>query len=305
MTGLFPSIRIFQTFTPSLQPSHFQLFKLSSRHIGAIMGIVGLFLQIRKKQYRPQILHNVKHHSTSNGAKVRVDLLGAFYSTVRWAYITHPVDKAQEHVHHKLEKTFDKANAIIYVDGVPPVEKQDEHRKRKERRRASLTKAGKYAEVLMERVNKQLRVRKHHFQSVRKNLYRAFHLDLSDTIALACYLRSMGWEVIECETEADVQIARDCMLGDFVVSGDSDLLIYNSVQKVWRPISGGRFLEYVVDDILDTFGLSRHQWIALGIVSRNDYNSNIYGLGWVSNFGIIKKISTSGKRFVIIQNIVH
>ena len=259
------------------------------------MGIVGLFLQIRQKQYQPQVLHNPKHHPNINGEKIRIDLFGAYYSTIQNSFISQPSTKAQVSVHHKLEKIFDKANATIYIDGTPPIEKQDEHRKRKERRMASLTRANKYAEELMERASRQLRVRKHHFQSVRKNLSRAFHLSLSDITALAHYLRSMGWDIVECETEADVQIARDCIPGDFVVSGDSDLLIYRNVQKVWRPISGGRFLEYVVEDILDTFGLSRNQWIALGIVSRNDYNSNIYGLGWVANLGIIKEIEDDGR----------
>ncbi|KAF9154694.1 Rad2 nuclease, partial [Mortierella sp. AD010] len=196
---------------------------------------------------------------------------------------------------------MDKTTALIYFDGAPPVEKVQVHHKRKETRRESLDKANKHADVLMERINQRLRVRKRHFQSVQQNLRRAFHLDPAEAGSLLDYLRSTGWKAIESETEADIRIARDCLPGDVVVSRDSDLLIYQSVETVWRPTSGGRFLEYVIDDILDMLGLTRSQWIALGVVSKNDYNSNIYGLGWETNFNIIKALNGDDPSILVQQ----
>ncbi|KAF9289007.1 hypothetical protein BGZ74_000809 [Mortierella antarctica] len=65
------------------------------------------------------------------------------------------------------------------------------------------------------------------------------------------------------------------------------------VPKVWRPWSQGCFLQYHVDNMLKTLCLSQVQWTTLGIVSANDYNKNVYGLGIPSNFGIIKGLKGS------------
>ena len=46
--------------------------------------------------------------------------------------------------------------------------------------------------------------------------------------------------------------------------------------------------------MLKTLDLSRAQWTVLGIVSANDYNKNIHGLGIASNFGIVKSLQESG-----------
>ena len=48
--------------------------------------------------------------------------------------------------------------------------------------------------------------------------------------------------MITCETEADLQIALDYMPEDVVVTRDSDLLVYNNIVTIWRPISRDRIL---------------------------------------------------------------
>lgn len=99
------------------------------------------------------------------------------------------------------------------------------------------------------------------------------------------YLHQQGWKhVIEAVTEADLAIAKDCQPNDIVISRDSDLLIYSSVTKVFRPISQGRYLQYDVQDLTAVLGMNRLQFTVLGIISRNDYTSNIPSLGTKTNF---------------------
>ncbi|KAF9992647.1 hypothetical protein BGZ80_008459, partial [Entomortierella chlamydospora] len=48
---------------------------------------------------------------------------------------------------------------------------------------------------------------------------------------------------------------------------------------------------YKIDEVLAALGgISRKKLTVLGIVSHNDYNKNIYGLGCATNFGIIKSL---------------
>ncbi|KAK5829219.1 hypothetical protein F5H01DRAFT_374600 [Linnemannia elongata] len=65
--------------------------------------------------------------------------------------------------------------------------------------------------------------------------------------------------------------------------------MHPNVTMIWRPVSGGRFLEYMVEYVMEALGaISWTQLTVLGIVS---YNNNINGLGCATNFSIIKSLS--------------
>ncbi|KAF9904961.1 hypothetical protein EC991_002201 [Linnemannia zychae] len=68
------------------------------------------------------------------------------------------------------------------------------------------------------------------------------------------------------------------------------MMAYASVQTLWRPVSRNVILAYSMSDLLKSVGFSRNQLTALAVVSRNDYEKNIYSLGPVINFSIIKGI---------------
>ncbi|KAF9427222.1 hypothetical protein BGZ76_002425 [Entomortierella beljakovae] len=92
--------------------------------------------------------------------------------------------------------------------------------------------------------------------------------------------------------QADAQIARDSNATVIIISKDSDMLEYGNISTIWRPIARGRFVIYDVDEDCDHLALpSHHHLTALGIVSKNDYNWNIRGLGSASNFFIDQKYS--------------
>ncbi|KAF9129861.1 hypothetical protein BGX30_013727 [Mortierella sp. GBA39] len=85
-------------------------------------------------------------------------------------------------------------------------------------------------------------------------------------------------------------IAGDAQPGDIVISSDSDMMAYASVQTLWWPVSQGLILVYSMPDVLKTIEFSRNQLTALAIVSRNEYQRNIYSLSPASNYSIIKAI---------------
>jgi len=79
------------------------------------------------------------------------------------------------------------------------------------------------------------------------------------------------------------------------VSRDSNLLFYHNVNTLWRPISENKFLMYDIPQVLVALQINKDQWTALGVVSKNDYTSNITSLGLHSNYGVIKSLEGTGK----------
>ncbi|KAI1285054.1 hypothetical protein EDD11_001059, partial [Mortierella claussenii] len=79
------------------------------------------------------------------------------------------------------------------------------------------------------------------------------------------------------------------------------MLMYRNISTIWRPISGRRLLIYDIPHVLTTLGISRDQLTALGAVSHNDYNRNIYGLGCATNFGIVKELNGNDAASIVQQ----
>ncbi|KAF9364665.1 hypothetical protein BGX34_000766, partial [Mortierella sp. NVP85] len=258
------------------------------------MGITGLFQRLFKKGHKADVIQAplTALGKLENGIRQHVDVQGSIYPTIRFAYSTSDLPEKAAHVvvEKRLKQFASPAVSILYLDGEPALEKQETHEDRSKNRSKALAAAAQNTELLAELIQNGQHVRKHHFADVENNLRKAFGWEISQRQGLVQYLRSQGWTVVESETEADVEIGRVCKPNDIVVSGDSDLLMYNNVNHLWRPWRKGQLLHYSVPDILKMFDLSRPQWTALGIVSANDYGKNISGLGIGSNFGIIKSL---------------
>ncbi|KAF9344786.1 hypothetical protein BGX34_005327 [Mortierella sp. NVP85] len=192
--------------------------------------------------------------------------------------------------------------ATLYVDGSPPVEKKKTNQDREKIRSDAIQRAQTFLDFLEARVNGNHRVRKRHFTRIIKAINTAFYWTMENRTLFIKYMRSRGWNVKECSTEADVDIARDCKPDDIVVSGDSDMLAFAAeITTIWRPISRSQFLIYHLPSILGQLRITRAQLTALCIVSKNDYNRNISLLGPKTNFDIVR--SLEGKDAVeVIKN---
>ncbi|KAF9343309.1 hypothetical protein BGX34_006947, partial [Mortierella sp. NVP85] len=102
-------------------------------------------------------------------------------------------------------------------------------------RSEALAAAAQNAQHLPELIQNGQHVKKYHFVAAEDNLRKAFGWEVSQRQGLVQYLRSQGWAVVESRTEADVDVGRVCKPNDIVVSGDSDFLLYNNVNHLWRP----------------------------------------------------------------------
>jgi hypothetical protein len=261
------------------------------------MGVLGLWRFLTRKGYEAVVIfqHSVPSNTSEPNPRYLIDVLGCIFMTILCAYSSLPLDRAHSVVEKALLIFAHPSSALIYLDGSPAEEKLLTHTSREKARTEALSKADECTTKLQDRVNQKLRVRKQQFVTIKTLLRKAFYWSPDARRGLAQYLRSKGWTVIECATEADLKIASDCKAGDIVISSDSDMLMYKNVTTIWRPISRQRFLVYRIPDILATLGVSRTQFTVLGLVSHNDYNRNIYGLGCSTNFSIIKELHGAGK----------
>lgn len=66
------------------------------------------------------------------------------------------------------------------------------------------------------------------------------------------------------------------------------MLVHNTTETIWRPLARGQYLVYKRADVLRFLDISRAQLTALGVVSKNDYTSNLARLGIATNFKIVK-----------------
>ena len=256
-------------------------------------GPLAPFIQ---KKHAPEVRYprNQSAAIGATGNKFLFDVQGTIFATIRYAYSTHTT---LAYAHAIVLKRIEQlarcpSETVLYLDGLPAEEKRFTHQKRDKARTKALKEAQEKVSSFAERVDFGNRIRKQDFINIKKKLNGAFQWDPHARQGLAEFLRSKGWNVVECETEADVRIGSDSRNGDIVISGDSDMLVYENVSMIWRPVSGSRFLVYNVDEVLAALHINRVQLTTLGIVSINDYDGNIYGLGCPSNLGVIKTFVT-------------
>ncbi|KAK3831089.1 MAG: hypothetical protein J3R72DRAFT_248466 [Linnemannia gamsii] len=255
------------------------------------MGLTGWYPFIRKK-YEPVVLHPTTLNTIPN--RRLLDVLGTCYRVIRDSYSHHPEDVAHGRLEKEISRFGSPQEMRIFIDGDQSLEKRATALERERIRTKALDRTTTSLETLETRVATGSRLRKRHFSDVRSGLASSFYWPKEHRMGFAQYTRGKGWTVIEAETEADVAIAVQAQADDIVISADSDILAYETIKTLWRPVSGGQVLVYSIPALLQSLGITRTQLTALAVVSRNYYNRNIASLGPATNYGIIKDIPGTG-----------
>jgi len=255
------------------------------------MGIPTLWQHLRAEGHEATLLKQFPSTPLPPNAFYRIDILASFYSTIRRIHTTSPDQNTfntifeQHLISHGIPKT-----SVLYIDGPSPAEKSATRETRETKRTRALQKAQACISDMEVRVGGQRRVRKRDFNKLFKNIRDAFYWSQESRNSLAEYLRNNGWRAFICLSEADTAIAFECQPNDIVISGDSDMLIYDTVVTIWRPLSRGRYLVYELAEVLSHLEISRSKLTTLGIVSKNDYSSNLKRLGVITNHKIVKSL---------------
>jgi hypothetical protein len=102
-------------------------------------------------------------------------------------------------------------------------------------------------------------------------------------------LTKCGFQVEVAEGEADVHIAKQTRSA--AVSVDSDLFFHENIIVTAKPVFRGPNITYDVmfrSKVLQSLEISNDSWLALAVVSGNDYKNNIHGFGIASNYKLLK-----------------
>ncbi|KAG0284183.1 hypothetical protein BGZ98_006017, partial [Dissophora globulifera] len=253
------------------------------------MGATGLWPWTKSRGYAPSELI-LGSTQLPDGAKKRVDLAGGYYPIIRRVYGSNTLDDAHAAVEWQLKQVGKQDDIVVYIDGEAAEEKRSTHTERAGRRAKALDKAEEVIDMLDQRISSNNRVSKNQISKAEKHLMDSFSWSSEAKDSLVTFLRTTGWQVIECGTEADIEIARDCGPKDIVVTRDSDFIGYATVKTIWRLIGKRRVLQYSVESLLAAIKLTRAQLTVLCIVSHNDYSKNIHGLGPETNYKNIKNL---------------
>jgi hypothetical protein len=257
------------------------------------MGLKDMFPFLQKKKYDPVALYLSTLTTISTNRRV-MDVLGTCYMTIRNSYSHNPDNVAHGILEKAISRFGSSQGMILVIDGDQALEKRGTALERELIRTKALDRTTASLETLETRVATGQRLRKSHFGKVRSGLASSFYWSKEHWAGFAQYMRGKGWIVLIADTEADVAIAIEAQPGDIVISGDSDMLAYNTINTLWRPVSGGLVLVYFIPTLLRSLGITRSQLTALAIVSKNDYGKNIFSLGPATNYEIIKSINGAG-----------
>ncbi|GJJ77592.1 hypothetical protein EMPS_09951 [Entomortierella parvispora] len=256
------------------------------------MGVPFLWPFVKKKGYFPDVLSNCPQHSRPPNTTFHVDILGSMYPLIRRTFLKHDPVMANSIFEMKLRSLkFPPATTLLYMDGPSPEEKRATRALREARCSTSLTKADSLLHEMEDMFRQKKKLKKQQFRKLNKGLNAAFYLSADLGESLAQFLIAKGWSVIQCPSEADIQIALNCRTEDIVVSGDSDSLVHlSSITTIWRPLARGGYLEYDVPKLLIHLQLTRAGLTALGVVCRNDYSCNLKQMGIVTNYEVLQSL---------------
>lgn len=262
------------------------------------MGLAGAWAWLRDKLYYPRLIHPNPQIVLPPQSKIRVDVCGSFYASIRWACTRFRGNRqlAHEVLAGIISRLGRKDQLVFYIDGHSAVEKHETHNRRRQQRKGAVETAEKGLELMEARIRKGQRLRRQHFRTIHKAINNTFHWSFDDRQEFVQYLMTEQYQVIFCDTEADPRIAEDCEQDDIVVSRGSDFLGYHTVKTIWRPVghaNANKCLVYRKSDILSSLVLTDDQLTALACVTKNDYESNVPNLGLISNYDIIKELGSS------------
>ncbi|XP_054164803.1 flap endonuclease 1-like [Oppia nitens] len=218
--------------------------------IDASMSIYQFLIAIRNKE---QLMTNDSGETTSH-------LIGLFYRTI---------------------KLLEMGIKPIYVfDGKAPLLKSGELTKRAERRKEAENKLAEAVEEQdLENITK-----------FNKRVVRVTRQHNSDCKKL---LQLMGLPVIEAPSEAEAQCAQLCKEGLVYATATEDMdgLTFGSPRLIRNLTSSNneKVKEYYLDKVLAGLGLTRDQFIDLGILMGCDYCDSIKGVGGKKGLDLMKQ----------------
>src|ERR1700741_70456 len=141
-----------------------------------------------------------------------------------------------------LDTKFTKDRTVLYLDGKTTKEKERTAELRRQVKERDLKKMEDLLHKAEDKAMYGKRLSGAQISSIHRLCRRAFSLTPNMKSILAEEALATGWTIVDCLGEADVHIGGLTLTDeDVVVSGDSDMLFYDSVQHVLRLMARRSF----------------------------------------------------------------
>jgi hypothetical protein len=125
------------------------------------------------------VLYNTKLASITTTGRRQFDILGTSYRTIKDAYSKHPQNVANGILQKQVERFGSHLNMSLYFDGPQAVEKPNTAKTREAGRHKALDALSTSMDTFESRMEVVLRIKKHHFITIKKNLASSFYWSLS------------------------------------------------------------------------------------------------------------------------------
>jgi hypothetical protein len=263
------------------------------------MGITGLFQTLSNHGLSPPAA-DVRTFlaEQSPSSPVHLDLFGTFWYDIRSRLIDaklheDDIEEVGRRLAFEIKELFGTSNAVIHIDGAACTEKRKAHQGRHERRLAKQPILEKDVNALEKNSRNGKWTSKKIMRNIAKSLKEIHIITEEDKGKLEMGLRSC-YEVCRCATEADACIGcHEELHKRVVISSDSDLLAYQGVSTLIRPLPHQRrkFGVYKTEDVISALELPSQSHLTLfASISDNDYSKNLKNLGPARNLLLVRDI---------------
>ncbi|CAO3656950.1 unnamed protein product [Mucor fragilis] len=207
---------------------------------------------------------------------IRVDVVGAFFLSLKHHFLAcNPDDKdqltkASQAFLASLATLLAKDRSILYLDGNLTVERGCAYDKRIG---SLLKKQQMFESELRDYIDFPTGPHLDKLVKMVGELF-VFTQDMKD--ALLTTAKRLGWNAIRADDEAEVMIGK---AGGTVLSLDSDMLFYPSVNAVIKQVDKGQFRVFDKPSILAKLQLTSSAFAALGVLAANDYGPGLLAKG--------------------------
>jgi flap endonuclease-1 len=249
------------------------------------MGINGLNTFLKEKI--PMALQEV-HLNRFKGKKIAIDTSIYFYKFL------YKNERFIEGFFQQIYRLMLNNIMPIYIfDGIPPIEKNETLKLRKEKR----DEIKKHIEILEEKIKSttDYNIKKRDIFELTKLKKKNIRVTNYHRDTLKIFLDMIGIQYYQAPEEADIICNTLFKRGvvELVLSDDMDLLV-SGTDKLLRcfNVSSNKIMFYDINKITSMLELNTEQWLNLCILSGCDYCPRIPGIGIKNAYKYILKYNT-------------
>ncbi|KAF1801454.1 hypothetical protein FB192DRAFT_1470986 [Mucor lusitanicus] len=273
------------------------------------MGVPGAWKLLFERSVKAESCNNLKDILgwREKKRKIHVDLVGSFYQDIKRFFIDcdkfdgpQKILAAQKFLNH-LAGIIPKDKCVLYVNGSATEEQSQRIEK-------GISNHSKFCRKLEQEIKDYNdKPNKDDWERLVHRICSMFRFTHDLPTIIYKVASEQGWSIVQAKGEAQVAIG---MEGGIVLSGDSDMLFYPNIDTFIKPlIFGGihrqEYRLFHKSSVLSTLELNSAAFTAMGILSDNEYDRNLYGKPLEHVYSVIQDIQQANPHLFSIRQFIE